>query len=167
MDYKNQIFHKFMRKMGYKSPRSISLLLQYNNQEVMEKEEVIKNNILISEFLSRRGKIRKDLFWINGISGHISGLAWFKTNESKYHSSWDWLMPVVEKIETMGYQVDLLSRKLPIELSATDKDHTCLIWNDEHTVKVTEVGSVISKHDAAYNGVIDFIKWYNKNNKDG
>ena len=24
-------------------------------------------------------------------------------NELKYHKSWDWLMPVIEKIETLGY----------------------------------------------------------------
>ena len=32
---------------------------------------------------------------------------WFSAGELKYHTSWDWLMPVVEKIKDMGYDQEL------------------------------------------------------------
>ena len=53
----------------------------------------------------------------------------------KYHLSWDWLMPVVEKIEQVHEGV-------PQEL-----------------IKL----SLFSTIDEVYNAIIEFIKWYNKN----
>ena len=55
--------------------------------------------------------------------------------ELKYHKSWDWLMPVVEKIEQVHEGV-------PQEL-----------------IKL----SLFSTIDEVYNAIIEFIKWYNKN----
>ena len=86
----------------------------------------------------------------------------FRLENMQFHSSWDWLMSVVEKIETMGFQVDTLSRLLP--LSMTEKDHNCFIWNDEHTYKVCETSSIESKLKATYEAIIEFINWYNKRN---
>lgn len=36
-------------------------------------------------------------------------------DELKFHFSWDWLMPVVEKIETMGYNVSIVGNECEIE----------------------------------------------------
>ncbi len=56
---------------------------------------------------------------------------------AKYHSSWDWLMPVVEKIDSM---------------------------RDEERFKVTALflGTSIKDVHAA---VVDYIKWYNDHQK--
>ena len=32
----------------------------------------------------------------------------FSISQLKYHSDWNWLMPVVEKIESMGFDVNIL-----------------------------------------------------------
>ena len=44
-----------------------------------------RNNRLIAEFM--------------GAEGH-------PLDQMKYHTSWDWLMPVIEKIETLGYNFE-------------------------------------------------------------
>lgn len=60
---------------------------------------------------------------------------------------WNWLMEVVEKIESLGNHGFTIYRKttningLPIELSNTRK---------------------ATKQEAVYNGCLDFIKWYNE-----
>lgn len=50
------------------------------------------SNILIAEFMGRRGQLRTDLFWISQPYAH-----WITSDMMQYHTSWDWLMPVVIK----------------------------------------------------------------------
>lgn len=71
-------------------------------------------------------------------------------NELKFHSDWNWLMEVVEKIESLGYDVFV---------------NTCVC-------RITDVGQDIledieafvhkNKRKAVYNACIEFIKWYNQ-----
>lgn len=68
----------------------------------------------------------------------------------KFHSDWNWLMEVVEKIEGLGNHGFTIYRKttningLPIELANTRKS---------------------TKIQAVYNACVEFIKWYNEHNK--
>ena len=70
-----------------------------------------------------------------------------------FNRSWDWLMPVVEKIESLGYSLEIK-----------------LTWC---RIKQIENGSVIilrweediTKIEAVYNVCVEFIKWYNEQNK--
>jgi hypothetical protein len=81
-------------------------------------------------------------------------------NEIMYKFSWDWLMPVVEKIESLGY------------VSYIEKMN---VNYEQHRVYFNEHGSLLevargarneSKLLAVYDAVVDFIEWYNKNKKD-
>lgn len=79
--------------------------------------------------------------------GHRSELTHFMLLE--YHTSWNWLMPVVEKIESLGYEFFIVEDRVKI---AHNTDHS--------------IGTVInftlggSKKDATYEGVVKFIKLY-------
>lgn len=57
----------------------------------MTREEIIQSNKLIAEFM---GYYEDGIYWTDG--NHKCGEGGFK-----YHESWDWLMPVVENIETL------------------------------------------------------------------
>ena len=67
----------------------------------------------------------------------------------EYHSSWDWLMPVTDKID-----IQLKNGRSFIE-------HIDGEWwrNFQH---VAYYNSKISKFDAVYKAIIKYIKWYNK-----
>ncbi len=56
-----------------------------------------------------------------------------------YDTSWDWLMPVVEKIEGLGYFYS---------------------DSDGERIQVTNIQGK-SKIEATYKAVVEFIKWYN------
>jgi hypothetical protein len=58
-------------------------------------------------------------------------------NELQYHTSWDWLMPVVEKI-----------------LNKSD--------DDELIERFYEIQNVIPNREATYKSVVEFINQYNK-----
>ena len=68
--------------------------------------------------------------------------------ELKYHSSWDWLMPVVEKIETLNNSCTLV----------IIEDERCHI-DTQNGFELDSVGC--TKIEATYNAVVRFIEWYN------
>lgn len=66
----------------------------------MEEEEIKKGNKLIAEFMGfieRKPDEEFSTTWF--IKG---GFAQYGINELKYNISWDWLMPVVEKINSIN-----------------------------------------------------------------
>lgn len=59
--------------------------------------------------------------------------------EAKYDTSWDWLMPVVEKIRPLAYKIDI----------------------DSTAWRRLSGKSIFSKIEDVYHAVVEFIKWYN------
>lgn len=107
-----------------------------------------ENNKLIAEFIGRHGKHRKDLWFFK--DPH-SNRVWHKIEWMKFHSSWDWLMVIVEKIEQLNYMMII-------------EYNSCYIKLRKLTAKpFIKVYEGKSKINNVYNAVIEFIKWYNEN----
>ena len=70
--------------------------------------------------------------------------------DMKYATSWDWLMPVVEKIESLGYDTELVNR--------LDEGGNFFCINDS----VVPQTYAETKIEATYNAVIGFINDYYK-----
>lgn len=64
-------------------------------------------NKLIAEFMGRCGKVNKHLYWVN-----IPSVKWVTVEQMQFHTSWDWLIPVVEKIEKTWIGEDLFCVKI-------------------------------------------------------
>ena len=127
----------------------------------MEKKSEINmdveiGNKLIAEFMGGR------YFEIGGIMGTtyqyrdlIHKGDYYYPNELKYHTSWDWLMPVVENIQSLA--IDEVG-----EINVMIASHECLIGEDYYhpIINIERNGSYISM---IYIAVVEFIKWYNEN----
>ena len=74
----------------------------------------------------------------------------------KYHSSWDWLMSVVEKIEK-DYWVTIVTR-----LTKT----SCAVHKPHKGFEQISRGDSFSKIHAIWLMVVSFIKWYNSCQKE-
>ena len=75
----------------------------------------------------------------------------------KFHTSWDWLMPVIEKIKILVMEDDS-DELYNSEEKVWDKISEALYWdNITHTLVQIEIKSV-------YQAVVEFIKEYNQNN---
>ena len=67
--------------------------------------------------------------------------------ELEFHTSWDWLMPVIEKIESMGFDVNILSNGTQI----IDYSN-----NIEITNNVSDI-SFDRKIDHTYQAIVRFV----------
>ena len=112
-----------------------------------------EHNVLIARFMGYAPN--EDGLW------HIyygEGDDLFESYSLEYHHSWSWLMPVVEEIESF------------------EDDHRCCKYNvniqqcwveiidNENSDEIVAVDGY-DKKAATYNAVVEFIKWYNKNQK--
>ena len=116
--------------------------------------KTIENNKLIAEFLGYIDNgCSEDGFLIHPITNYdveISSL--------KYHEDWNWLMEVVEKIESIEYgiyQVDILQEGCKIL-------ERCRLLIDK---RVGKLESDTTKIESVYLACVEFIKWYNNQNK--
>ena len=106
------------------------------------------SNKIIAEFMG--AKLTKDLKIMypvyEGDSSYVKNL--------KYHSDWNWLMEVVEKIESLHESNNVL-----IGTNITYVQIHNKVSNEQETFK----GVSNIKIEAVYNACIEFIKWYNEN----
>ena len=78
----------------------------------------------------------------------------FHPDDMQFHTSWDWLMPVVEKIFSLGYHYEIKPRYMMIKERLS---------NDESEVVVFESnfkGQNKSQIEIIYQAVIEFIESY-------
>ena len=108
----------------------------------MRYEELIENNKLIAEFMG---------YTPNEYGVYQTPHGKYHLDHFSFHSSWDWLMDVVEKIESLGYEFFIVEDRVKI---AHNTDHST-----ETIIDFTLGGS---KRDATYNAVVKFINEYNR-----
>ena len=92
---------------------------------------------------------------------------------AKYHNDWNWLMPVLDKIEKNGATIRVNSNfnhfhksnfhqvTIEIDNGELSKDGKAF-YPDGYKYKKHSNTSV-NKMEVFYSSVIDFIKWYNEN----
>jgi hypothetical protein len=160
------------------------------------KNTEMEDNILIAKFMGWKvmpGSLYFHIFKPNGkspitikrvLGWHSEDPAWKAIgNKTKYDKSWDWLMPVWEKIINLTggvFEIGLYNShsawwyKKILESSIdgyTRKSKWDSISGEfyHYTVgnfkKSPEKVKANSRLEATYMVIVDFIKWYNKNNK--
>lgn len=125
----------------------------------MTKEsQVIEGNKLIGEFMgAKRSTVDGDKRYLRFPDPHAGTDTYaFYPRELKYHSSWDWLMPVVEKIiQIDGVDVETLNWLVKIKYD-----------DGENVIVISSMDSLKKKGatmiQAYYNTVVQFIQWYNQ-----
>jgi hypothetical protein len=113
-------------------------------------ENLTENNKLIAEFMGLAYSTKyqyegwyKNANFNNRICDY-DGL--------KYHSSWDWLMPVVEKIESLSFVISFEIGRKYVEIKPVRELRDCFYIEGK------------TKIEAVYNACVEFIEWYNQKN---
>ncbi len=110
-----------------------------------------ENNKLIAEFMGAKYDkdttfpIHKNDLWLpnHGVCNFVDN----NGKSLKFHSDWNWLMEVVEKIELEGHKLSNISKYIHNNKTIFD-------------LKLSEVNIV-----TVYDYVVEFIIWYNQQNK--
>jgi hypothetical protein len=127
-------------------------------------KEIIKKNILIAEFMGGEpvNKVKdnpiaysfpfefghQESWDEGGFLGSGKSSCW-NIEDLQYHLSWDWLMPVITKIESLGFYI-----------SITKSNITCC--KDTAIKPIFSIYNYNDKHETTHLAVIEFINWYNK-----
>lgn len=115
----------------------------------MTKQEIIEGNKFIAEF-RQLPYVGKDVYGFSGdvfnlIGEEIKGnvLCYASTENMQFHSSWDWLMPVVHKCYKLQYGKG---------------------WSKANCLQYCIISDYFMAENAielVYKEVVKFIKWYN------
>ena len=117
--------------------------------------KTIENNKIIAEFMNLN--LYKSFWYKSNIATEKQIC---KENNLKFHSDWNWLMEVVEKIESLEI-FDRMGR-FNINTKNFDENYTSFITDKDEDFIQCEGETKIK---AVYNAVVEFIKWYNNKNK--
>lgn len=77
--------------------------------------------------------------------------------EMQYHFNWSWLMPVVYKIESMGYQINIVENTCCITDTEGYYKEGTFDWVGMESISIRED----NKLHSVYEAIIQFILWYN------
>lgn len=112
-------------------------------------KDILEGRILIDDFMGYTVTERIDEYkvyvWKNKTHYVVHEC---HREEGEYHTSWDWLMPVVEKIEKKK-GVHFVISELGCDIYSFGKH----ISNCREETKILTV----------WQAVVEFIKWYNQN----
>ena len=108
------------------------------------------NNKLIAEFMELPTEVSKAGL-LNYYHREYNSGTWYEEHELSYNVSWDWLMPVVERIENLGYEFFIVEDRVKVAHNTDNSIKTIIHFT---------LGG--SKRDATYQAVVGFINKYNK-----
>jgi hypothetical protein len=120
-----------------------------------------ENNILLAEFMGAE---------IEGLNYKFIAYDNIKVcmhpNRLNYHTDWNWLMQVVEKVESLEKPItnspNLVGKFETYEIHIQHR-HVRIYAHGEVTKEVVDLRSSESnnKIEAVYNACVSFVKWYN------
>ena len=117
----------------------------------MTQEEINEGNRLIAKFIfpTIEKEAEEDDFVIERLM--FAKMAFFLKDYARleFHTKWNWLMPVVEKIESLGY------------FCMINKWTSVYTGSDGERLQVTSVEGN-SKILNTWKAIIEFIKWINQ-----
>jgi len=122
----------------------------------MEKS-IVDGNRLIAEFMG--GELMEDrrgnVYWFKNHHHVLVAHKAINVFAFKYHSSWDWLMPVVEKIERNGFIVEMW----------LSLGKGCRIFRPNYEPSISFSNESNSMIEAVYLTAAEAIEWYNSQSK--
>lgn len=121
------------------------------------KTQILEGNKLIAEFMGFIFYDDENKYY------HIKdGYFLCEPSQLKYHSSWDWLMLVVEKIENVNPENNVYETDFSFQFTNRVTEYSCCVFMLHANEELFTVDAP-TRIESAWLAVVEFIKWYNKN----
>jgi len=133
-------------------------------------QSTIENNKLIAEFMGGLYNVHSNTYGIGkaqykdygDLKNVVSAQKHYSQDELLYNSDWNWLMPVVEKIETTNVKDEQVYLH-----TEYDNRVEFLGWYSQIDLGIKDLKDLDTRYktkiESCFNAVVWFIKWYNKN----
>lgn len=120
--------------------------------------DILEGNKLIAEFMGLKNKCKTEHPHVfpDGVWIHENGNGGATIH---YDSSWDWLMPVIDKINDMGKEYHFAIFKTYYSMSVEKSNKVYKDFSFAHS-EIKYKGKEI---EGAYKLVVKFVQWYNQN----
>lgn len=92
-----------------------------------------------------------------GVDGNMHETPIHHIHSLKFHTSWDWLIPIVEKIESIIFDEN---NSFNVTIGSSIY---CVIQDSNGECYDMTYDGEESKLAVVYKAVVEFIKWYNEN----
>lgn len=109
----------------------------------MEQQQILEGNRLIMESVFAQDHHKK---WMEKLI-KFEGNPDVAFEEARYHDRWDWIMPIVEKIERGNYGFKMCRKVVEI------------YWDDSKELILKRKEK--SRIESLWIAIVDFIQWYN------
>jgi hypothetical protein len=107
-----------------------------------------ETNKLIAEFMGGQRVLPNEDYYCMPTHNNLC----YAVSELEYHTSWDWLMPVIDKIESFIFDEN---NSYNVTIGSTNY---CVIQDSNgDTIEISK-GNGNSKLDTTYQAVVEFIK---------
>lgn len=135
-------------------------------------KQITENNILLARFIGGlynnegRLSLQKNEIWLPNF-----GVCNIINNNGKclkFNSDWNWLMKVVEKIESLPHPIgsDIYNFTIIISNNGCEiNSREVTNWENIYSSNYVFLNNkhTTSKIEAVYNTCVEFVKWYNEN----
>lgn len=120
----------------------------------LTKEEILEGNKLIAVFMGD--------YFDTGLepSYYIRYNKEYKLEDSQFHCSWDWIMPVVDKINGMGKAYSFAIFKSYVSLTVEKGGKVFQDYSFAYSEYITQTQT---GKEAAFKLLVKFVKWENEN----
>jgi hypothetical protein len=118
--------------------------------------EIEKSNKMIAEFMNVTSVTPENADGTLGRTMYSPYKIWYSVEELRYHITWDWLMPVIEKISIWKFEDG--DYCFPRTFGMQSEEGLFMFRFNRHSIFQSE-----TLIEAAYKAVVDFIEFYNKN----
>jgi hypothetical protein len=138
------------------------------------------DNELISEFMGMERDYIEDDYGIDcDWTNPPKGQRWPSDSPPPFDISWDWLMPVVEKIGNITIPTGLVAEPWPTYVCYSISKYTTSFCIGDNSLFITDIGTGTDSElvgrgelldldstplQRTYKAVVEFIKWYNQQN---
>ena len=122
----------------------------------------MEDNKLIAEFMGAKPIVlgistEYEMYGIiECINDGVDEKHFFIDDEMEFHTSWDWLMPVVERIR--GLEEGMLVERIDI----MPNDGVAIHYSHPPKMIVVDTSKRVNTLNATYQAVVEFIKQLNK-----